>query len=264
VNSSLAHLSCRATVAHEPADAAAFGHAFMEVATGLGLRPGRMITTGKGRKLDAKAFASDLSDRSVEHVAVWNDKADEGARAHLYVRDGDHPGIDEFTDRATELIVPVSAVDTIMACLGILDRHFGLVSANVAAHRDYGYAWKEAVRRGVPGTWDAATVERIQWDAAHWIDARTKLIRLSPITVIGPSHLGHAAADAGVRPDAARRPTSATARCSRRGRRCASRATRRFSAARATCARGCGPTRSRTQPTTSTAIRRLPDGSRDA
>jgi hypothetical protein len=187
VNSDLRHLSCRATVAHEPADAAAFGHAFMEVATGLGLRPGRMITTGKGRKLDANAFARDLSDRSVEHVAVWNDKADEGARAHLYVRDGDHPGIDEFTDRATELIVPVSAVETLMACLGILDRHFRLVSANVAAHRDYGYAWKEAVRRGVPGTWDAATVERIRWDAAHWRDARTKLIRLSPITIIGPS-----------------------------------------------------------------------------
>ena len=49
MNSDLRHLSCRATVAHEPADAAAFGHAFMEVATGLGLRPGRMITTGKGR-----------------------------------------------------------------------------------------------------------------------------------------------------------------------------------------------------------------------
>ena len=159
----------------------------MEVATGLALRPGRMITTGKGKKLDAKAFATDLGERSVEHVAVWNDKADDGARAHLYVRDGAHPGIDEYTDRATALVVPVAAVETLMAFLGTLDRHFGLVSANVAAHRDYGYAWKEAVRRGVPGTWDAATVERIQWDAAHWRDARTKLIRLSPITIIGPA-----------------------------------------------------------------------------
>jgi hypothetical protein len=180
-----ATFSCRATFDHGAVEAHAFAESLIHKAPALGLVPGRMITQKKPRKFVAATFIADLDDRSVEHVAIWADRLD-GGHAHLYVRDGDSPGIDEYTDRASAIVVAGTALSSLLEFLSLCHDHFGLVSANIAGHGNHRYAQKECIRRGVGEAWDEDTARRIEWDAMKWRRARTKLIRLSPITVIGP------------------------------------------------------------------------------
>lgn len=186
VSSDAAFVSCRITVEHDVEGASAFAREFAALLPDLRLTPGRMLLGKKARALKPDLLVAGIVDTSTQNLAVWNPEAD-GALIHLYVRAGDHPGIEEFTDRGTAAVGRASTVEALQRLVALLHRHFQVLSANIAGHARHTDAEKEAVRRGVAGTWSQEVVDRIAWDAMKWRRARTKLIRLSPITIIGPA-----------------------------------------------------------------------------
>ena len=186
MSSDAAFVSCRVTVEHDVEGAAAFAREFAASLPDLRVTPGKMLLGKKARALKPDQLTAGIIDASTQNLAVWNPEADR-ALIHLYVRAGDHPGIEEFTDRGTAFVGSAATVAAHLRLVALMHRHFGLVSANIAGHARHTDAEKEAVRRGVAGTWSQEVVDRIAWDAMKWRRARTKLIRLSPITVVGPS-----------------------------------------------------------------------------
>jgi hypothetical protein len=143
------------------------------------------VTHGKAvRPYTAERLQAILGDDDTFGIAA---RTDDGVEGLVYLRDGDAPGSGEFTDRGTGLVLPARATgDAAVAAVALLAEHFGLISANVACHADRHYAVKECIRAGVAGSWDPATVERIRWDVWKWRRARTQLVRLTPLTIIGP------------------------------------------------------------------------------
>jgi hypothetical protein len=186
VSSDPRFLSCRATLAGDINQARRFAQVFAELMPTLQLVPARMILGKKHRAFDAAAFRDFVASDEAFGAVVWR-RAPEGSLAHLYLRVGDAPALTEYTDRASAFVVPAAARDTLIELVRRLADCFGVVSANISGHTTHAYAEKESLREGVAGTWDQATLARIAWDASHWKAARTKLIRLSPITVIGPA-----------------------------------------------------------------------------
>ncbi|MEZ4402413.1 MAG: hypothetical protein R3B06_20480 [Kofleriaceae bacterium] len=181
-----AFVSCRITVEHDLGDAAAFARGFAALLSDLRLTPGKVLIGKKARALKPDLLVAGIIDGDTQNLAVWNPETD-GALMHLYLRAGDQPGIEEFTDRGSAVVGRASSMAALERLVALLHRHFGLLSANVAGHSRHTDAEKEAVRQGVAGTWPPEVVDRIAWDAMKWRRARTKLIRLSPITIIGPA-----------------------------------------------------------------------------
>ena len=182
-------LSCLATYEHGVEDASEFAESFVRLAPTLGLSPGRILLDGKHRTFTPERFVAHVSASTSDVVTVYT-RDPASIEAHLYLRDRVDPklpSLSEYVQRRCAAVVPDSARAALFELASLLHRHFGLISVNVAGHVEHSYAEKECIRIGVAGSWDAATVERIRWDERHRLDARTKLIRLSPITVIGPT-----------------------------------------------------------------------------
>ncbi|MEZ4401304.1 MAG: hypothetical protein R3B06_14860 [Kofleriaceae bacterium] len=186
MNNNLAFLSCRATLEHGLENAPSFTKALIHAGSALAITPGRILLGKKALLYSDERLRSHLYDVTSQKVSLWN-STEEGPRMRAYLRDGGLPGAADYTDRATCLVLDVDVTKQLFRLLDATHRHFGVVSAAIAGHATYSYAEKEAFREGVAGAWDAATEARIQWDAMNWWKARTKLIRLSPITIIGPS-----------------------------------------------------------------------------
>ncbi len=187
VSSESAFISCRVTFEHGVEDGVAFGDGFAQLAQSLGLSPGRMIVDAKHRKFARDAFVAHVSNEQSQAATVYT-HGPKPSSAYLYLRDGEmSPRSRESVDRNHALVVDDAAEEAVFEFLAMVHRHFAIISANIAGHAEHSYAEKESIRMGVAGSWDAATVARIDWDAMMGRDARTKLIRLSPITVIGPT-----------------------------------------------------------------------------
>jgi len=186
VSSEPRFLSCRVTLAGDIREPRAFAHAFEPLMPALGLTPGQLVLGKKHRAFKPDVFGDHVATADAERVTVWR-RSDDGALAHLHLRSGDDPRIADYVDRASGVVVPASARDALLDLVRCLSDHFGVVSANIAGHAEHRRAEKESLRQGVGGTWDAATTQRIEGDVLRWKAARTKLIRLSPITVIGPA-----------------------------------------------------------------------------
>ena len=185
VSSDPAFLSCRATVEHDLVNAGAFAAALARLAAPLGLVPGRMILGRKRTKFDQGRFIAYVADPVEECVVLWGREL-RTTGAFLYLRDGNDQDGDN-TDRGVGFAVAGSSLGALHELLALIHHHFGLVSANIAGQPDALHAQTEGIRIGMFHTLDEATEERVGWDVKWWRRARTKLIRLSPITVIGPS-----------------------------------------------------------------------------
>ena len=127
-----------------------------------------------------------ITNPALRRVHLWN--RDMGkSESFLYLRDGD-PQLAEFIDRALAFTAPGSQhLAAVLTLLRAIDDHYGVVGGGITGHATRHYADKEALQAGLPGTWDAETVERIQWDAWKWKKTRKRLLRLMPITIIGPT-----------------------------------------------------------------------------
>jgi hypothetical protein len=183
VSSEPEFISCRVTFSHGIEDAVGFAAEFVQLAPSLGFEPARMLIDSKHRAFAKPAFAAHVAADQSLIVTVYT-TGPTPRSAYLYLRDPVLKSLDS-ADRNHALVVQGASLGALFEFLASTDRHFEIISANVAGHVEHSYAEKESLRIGVAGSWDAATVERIRWDARYRLDARTKLIRLSPITVVG-------------------------------------------------------------------------------
>ena len=178
-------ISCRVTFSHGIEDAVGFAAEFAQLVRSLGFEPARMLLGNKHRKFADPAFAAHVADSESLRVTIYT-AGPTPSSAYLYLRDAALKDPNS-ADRNHALVVERVARETLFEFLAVTHRHFSVISANIAGHADHSYAEKESIRMGVAGAWDAATVARVDWDTMMRKGARTKLIRLSPITVIGPS-----------------------------------------------------------------------------
>ncbi len=203
MSSDAAFVSCRITVEHDVEGAPAFAREFAALLPDLRVTPGRMLIGKKARALKPDLLVAGTIDTSTQNLVVWNPEAD-GALIYLYLRAGDHPGIEEFTDRGTAVVGRASTVEALLRLVALVHRHFGVVSANIAGHARHTDAEKEGGPRASRVRGRVRVVGRIDWTNSGGAPAPADLACRRSLPLSGPPS-GHAAADAGVRPDAARR-----------------------------------------------------------
>ena len=180
-------VACRVTLSHGLEHPASFAAGFTELLGPLGFDGARMLVDRRHTVFRSDRFAAHVANTSVESISVYVDER-ESFLVHLYLRDRDlvaDPESERYIDRHHALVVRRDGRDALLRLLALCHEHFGLVSANVAAFGTQAYAQKEAIRHGSGEPLDDATEARVNWDAMKYRRARSKLIRLSPITVIG-------------------------------------------------------------------------------
>ena len=186
-NSDNGFISLRVVLEHGTNDGKRLGQAVLALYDAVGARPNRLVTSRwkKSRAFKRPVLEEAVTDPLTRHFLLRNIK-DDDAESFIYVRDD--PSVEEFTDRATAVVVRgPSNLAAVLAFVRSLGELCGVVGGGITGHATRLYAAKECKQNGVDGQWDAATVERIEWDAWKWRKTRTKLTRLNPITIIGPS-----------------------------------------------------------------------------
>lgn len=179
----------RVVVAHGLEHAEALVTAIGELGRATGDRPDRVTHSGTTRAYKEDTLRSAAAAPEVLHLSWWSERPAPGVEGHVYLRDD--PAASEFTDRWCGVVVPGRRhVEPLLAFVRQLDLCFGVVGGGLGWFPTRAYAAKEIHRGGVPGEWDAATVARLEWDTMKWRRSRSRLLRLLPVTIIGPEIWG--------------------------------------------------------------------------
>ena len=181
-------IALRVVVSHDVRDPERFARAVLRLHEETRLPPDRLTCSlwkTMTRSFKPSLFVETVSIPEVRRIQVWT-LGSEGIESTIHLRDD--PAAAEFIDRATAVVIPgLQHLDAVLELVRAIDDDFGIVGGGITGHATRMYAAKECRHRAVDGEWDPATVERIEWDAWKWRKTRTKLTRLNPITIIGPS-----------------------------------------------------------------------------